>query len=141
MERHASAQWNGPLKEGRGSIALQSGVMRDVPYGFAARFGAQAGTNPEELVAASHAACFSMALSAELGRSQIQAQEIRTDATVKLEQQGEGWSVTESHLDLFARAPGAPRETVERAIQSAKANCPISKALRIPITLKTELET
>jgi osmotically inducible protein OsmC len=140
MKRSASAMWNGDLKSGNGTISTDSGVLTNTQYSFATRFEDGAGTNPEELIAAAHAGCFSMALSAQLGEAGIVAQSIRTTATVTLEKSGDGFAITAVHLDLTARVPGADQQAFEKAAENAKAGCPVSKVLNAKITLDKKLE-
>jgi osmotically inducible protein OsmC len=140
MKRSASAMWNGDLKSGNGTISTDSGVLTNTQYSFATRFEDGAGTNPEELIAAAHAGCFSMALSAQLGEAGIVAQSIRTTATVTLEKSGDGFAITAVHLDLTARVPGADQQAFEKAAEKAKAGCPVSKVLNAKITLDKKLE-
>jgi lipoyl-dependent peroxiredoxin len=141
MKRTASAQWTGGLKDGKGTISTQSGVLKDSPYGFKTRFEEQPGTNPEELIAAAHAGCFSMALSAQLGEKGMTAESIQTSATVTLEKVGDGFSITAVHLDLIAKIPGADPEAFETAANNAKAGCPVSKVLNAKITLSSKLDS
>ena len=141
MKRHAIAQWQGDLRHGKGKISSESGVLTDVPYGFSTRFEDVKGTNPEELVAAAHASCFTMALSAELGKAGIVAQNLRTTCTITLEKVGEGYSVTASHLDLVAKLPpGASSDAFLNAAHVAETGCPISKLLKAKITMDARLE-
>ena len=140
MKRTATAEWRGDLKSGRGSLSTESGVLKEARYSFTTRFEGEKGTNPEELVAAAHAGCFTMALSAELGKASLTAELLRTTATVSLEKDAGGWAVTESKLDLVARVPGATEETFRAAADAAKANCPMSKLLKAKITLDARLE-
>jgi lipoyl-dependent peroxiredoxin len=140
MKRRATAQWRGDLKTGKGSLSTESGVLTDTPYSFTTRFENEKGTNPEELVAAAHAGCFTMALSAELGKANLVAESLRTTATVALEKDGGSWSVTESHLELVGKVPGATAEAFRKAAESAETNCPISKLLKARITLDARLE-
>ena len=140
MQRKASARWQGTAKEGTGTISTQSGTLKDTPYSFVARFGDGKGTNPEELVAAAHAGCFTMALSAELGKANLVAESLRTNAVVTLEKGADGFSITESQLELVAKIPGASKEAFQAAADSAKANCPLSKLLKARITLTATLE-
>jgi osmotically inducible protein OsmC len=140
MQRKATAQWRGDLKTGKGSITTDSGVLTDTRYSFTTRFENEKGTNPEELVAAAHAGCFTMALSAELGKANLTAESLRTTATVSLEKGDSGFSVTESHLELTAKIPGASQEAFLAAARSAEVNCPISKLLKAKITLDAKLE-
>ncbi len=143
MERRATAVWNGGLKDGKGTISGESGVFRDMAYDFRKRFENDPGTNPEELIGAAHAGCFSMALSGELEKAGLRAERIRTTASVKLEMPGGAPTVTGIHLDLEARVPGATREAFERAANEAKENCPISRLLKpgTKITLAARLES
>jgi lipoyl-dependent peroxiredoxin len=139
MERKASAVWKGGLKEGTGRFSADSGVFQDTPYSFRMRFENEPGTNPEELIAAAHASCFSMALSGQLGERGLTADEIRTVATVTLEKTDSGFGVTKSHLDVNALIPGADEETFRQAAEAAKAGCPISKLLNAQITMSAKL--
>jgi osmotically inducible protein OsmC len=141
MKRHATAQWRGDLKTGRGTLTTESGVLDAARYSFTTRFENEKGTNPEELVAAAHAGCFTMALSAELGKVNLTAEVLTTTAVVVLEKDAGGWSITESQLDLVAKVPGASQEAFRVAADSAKANCPLSKLLKAKITLNARLET
>ena len=140
MQRKASAQWSGGLKDGKGTISADSGVLANVPYSFSRRFENEAGTNPEELIAAAHASCFSMATSAQLGNAGINAQSIAATATVALEKVGDSFSVTTSHLDVTIKAPGADRAKVQEAAENAKSGCPISKLLNAKITMDAKIE-
>jgi len=140
MNRKASAQWQGDLKTGKGTVSTESGVLQNTAYSFSTRFENGKGTNPEELVAAAHAGCFTMALSAELAKAGLTADSLRTTAEVSLEKNGGGWSVTESHLDLVARVPGASEEVFRTAAEAAEKNCPISKLLKAKITMNARLE-
>src|SRR5437879_6285430 len=141
MKRKATAEWHGGLKDGKGEISTGSGVLSKAQYSFGTRFEQGIGTNPEELIAASHAGCFAMALSAQLGEAKMVAESINATATVTLEKLESGWTVTESHLDVTARIPGANREAFETAAQNAKAGCPISKLLKANITMDAKLES
>ena len=140
MKRSASAMWNGDLRSGRGTISSDSGVLSNTQYSFATRFESGKGTNPEELIAAAHAGCFSMALSAELGEAGLVAQSIETKATVTLEKAGAGFAITAVHLTLIARIPGASQQAFETAADNAKTGCPVSKLLNATITLDKRLE-
>lgn len=140
MKRTASAVWSGGLKDGKGSISTQSGVLDNTQYGFSTRFENGAGTNPEELIAAAHAGCFTMALSAQLGEAGMTAQNLKTTATVTLEKVSDGFAITAVHLDLTAKIPGADRQAFEAAANKAKAGCPVSKLLNAAITLDAKLE-
>ena len=140
MERTASAVWNGSLKEGKGTMATQSGVLSDAPYSFVTRFENGKGTNPEELIAAAHAGCFTMALSAQLGTMNFTPQSLRTSAKLTLEKLDAGWTISKIHLDVSARVPGISASAFESAAASAKANCPVSRLLKAEITMDAHLE-
>ena len=140
MKRTASAAWTGGLKDGKGQISTQSGVLANTQYGFSTRFENGLGTNPEELIAAAHAGCFTMALSAQLGEVGMTAESLKTNATVTLEKVDDGFSITSVHLDLLAKIPGADRKAFEAAANKAKAGCPVSKLLNAKITLDAKLE-
>jgi len=139
MNRKASAIWQGGLKEGKGTISTESGVLSQTQYSFGTRFENGKGTNPEELIAAAHAGCFSMAFSAELGKSGMTPASIETSATVTLEKLDSGWTVTKVHLDVKAEIPGADAAVFNTAAETAKANCPISKLLKATITMQATL--
>ena len=138
--RKASAEWRGGLKDGKGTITSDSGVLQATQYSFGTRFEDGKGTNPEELIAAAHAGCFAMALSMILGQSGMTAESIKAQATVTLEKVGEAFEVTSSHLDVQAKIPGADPAAFEKAAQAAKAGCPISKLLKANITMNAGLE-
>ena len=140
MKRSASAIWEGDLKAGRGRISTASGVLKDTQYSFTTRFENGAGTNPEELIAAAHAGCFSMALSAQLDGAGLKATSIRTSATVTLDKTDAGWTVTASHLEVSAKVPGASQEAFNTAASNAKSGCPISRLLNAEITMDAKLE-
>ena len=140
MERTASAVWNGSLKEGKGTITTQSGLLSDAPYSFVTRFENGKGTNPEELIAAAHAGCFTMALSAQLGTMNFTPQSLRTSAKLTLEKLDAGWTISTIHLDVSARVPGISASAFESAAASAKANCPVSRVLKAEITMEAHLE-
>ena len=140
MQRTASAQWRGDLKTGKGTVSTASGVLSNSAYSFHTRFEDGKGTNPEELLAAAHAGCFSMALSAQLGQANLTAESIQTTCTITLEKQADGFAITESHLDLQARVPGASQEAFDSAVQAAKTGCPVSKLYKTNITLTAKLE-
>ena len=140
MERTASAVWNGSLKEGKGTMTTQSGVLSDAPYSFVTRFENGKGTNPEELIAAAHAGCFTMALSAQLGTMNFTPQSLRTSAKLTLEKLDAGWTISKIHLDVSARVPGISASAFESAAASAKANCPVSRLLKAEITMDAHLE-
>ena len=141
MKRKASAVWRGGLKDGKGTISSDSGVLKETQYSFGTRFENGAGTNPEELIAAAHAGCFSMAFSAELGKAGITPESIQTTATVTLDKTDAGFSVTESHLDVTARIPGVDRAKAMEIANAAKAGCPISRLLKTNITMDAKIET
>ena len=141
MKRKASAVWQGGLRDGKGTLSTDSGVLSDTRYSFSMRFENEKGTNPEELIAAAHAGCFSMALSGQLGEAGMTAERISTTATVTLEKTDEGFAVTAVHLDLTARVPGADQQAFEKAANNAKQGCPISKLLKASITLDAKLES
>ncbi len=140
MKRTASAVWKGGLKDGKGSISTESGVLSDTQYSFATRFEEGKGTNPEELIAAAHAGCFSMALSAQLGTENKTPESIQTEAAVTLLKTDAGFTVTAVHLKVRAKVPGASPPDFKQAAEAAKANCPISRLLKAEITLEAKLE-
>jgi osmotically inducible protein OsmC len=140
MVRKGSAVWNGSLKEGKGTVSTESGTLSNAQYSFSTRFENGKGTNPEELIAAAHAGCYSMALSAQLGNAGITPQSLETTAAVTLEKLDSGFTVTKIHLDLTARIPGVDKAVFDKAAADAKAGCPISKLLKAAeITLTTNL--
>lgn len=139
IRKKASAVWKGGLKDGKGTISTESGVLSNAQYGFKTRFEEGPGTNPEELIGAAHAGCFSMALSAQLGEAGLTAESINTSATVSLEKVEGGFSITAVHLDLVAKIPGATQQAFETAANNAKAGCPVSKLLNTNITLDAKL--
>src|SRR5262245_48630386 len=140
MKRKASAVWQGGLKDGKGTISTESGVLTNTPYNFSKRFEQEKGTNPEELIAAAHASCFAMATSAQLDGVGVKAQSISATANVTLEKVGEGFSVTSSHLEVTIKAPGAERAKIQTAADNAKSGCPISKLLNAKITIEAKIE-
>ncbi len=140
MKRYASAHWQGGLKDGKGTLTTQSGLLNQSPYSFTTRFEGQPGTNPEELIAAAHAGCFSMALSAELGKLAMTPESIRTTATVTMENIESGWTVTQVHLGVIVKLPNADTRKFEAATQAAKTGCPISRLLNTKITMDAKLE-
>ena len=140
MRRNAAAAWKGGFEDGKGTISTDSGVLSDTPYSFSARFEEGTGTNPEELIAAAHAGCFSMALSGQLGLAGLTAEIIRTTATVRLEKIDAGFAITSVHLDVRAKVPGADRLAFETAANNAKAGCPVSKLLNAEIIMEATLE-
>ncbi len=139
MKRSASATWNGGLKDGQGSVSTGSGVLTNTRYGFSTRFEDQPGSNPEELIAAAHAACFSMALSSELGKAGMSPQRIDTKATLTFDKTDAGFTVTRIHLDTTASVPGAAADAFRAAADKAKTGCPISRLLKAEITLEAKL--
>ncbi|HEY7444055.1 MAG TPA: OsmC family protein [Vicinamibacterales bacterium] len=139
MKRSASAVWTGGLKDGKGTVSTESGTLSDVPYNFRMRFESEKGTNPEELIAAAHAACFSMALSKILGDAGMKAESIDTKATVSLDQVEGGFAVTSSALETRVRIPNADKAAFQKAADAAKSGCPVSKLLNARITLEATL--
>lgn len=139
ITKTGSAKWQGGLKDGTGEVSTQSGALSAQPYGFATRFEDKPGTNPEELIGAAHAACFSMALSAVLGEAGLTADELATTATVTVEPGDGGFVIPAVHLTLRAKIPGASQEAFEEAAAKAKAGCPVSKVLNAEITLDAQL--
>ncbi|HTA24258.1 MAG TPA: OsmC family protein [Terriglobales bacterium] len=140
MQRKASAIWKGGLKDGKGSVSSASGVLANTPYSFTTRFENTPGTNPEELIAAAHAACFSMALSVQLGTANLTPSSIETSATLTFEKLDSGWTITASHLDVVGRVPGADQAAFQKAADNAKSGCPVSKVLKANITMTAKLE-
>lgn len=141
MKRKGSAVWKGEIKSGEGVVSTESGVLDAAPYSFAKRFGDEPGTNPEELIGAAHAACYSMALSGALGKAGIPPEEISTSAEVSIDKDGEGFKISTVRLTVTARIPGASEEDFLAAAQGAKENCPVSKLLNAEITLDATLES
>jgi lipoyl-dependent peroxiredoxin len=141
MKRNASAEWKGGLKDGKGTISSDSGVLANTQYSFSTRFEDGKGTNPEELIAAAHAGCFSMALSAQLGTMGLTPASIRTSASVSLDKVGDGFAITAVHLVVKASVPGADAAQFETAANNAKAGCPVSKVLKATITMDATLES
>lgn len=140
MQRHASAVWQGTLKEGNGTLSTQSGVLQATPYSFSGRFESGAGTNPEELIAAAHAGCFTMALGAKLSAAGFPPEKLSTRANLTLEQVQGNWTITTIHLELTGKVPGVERAKFDELANDAKANCIISRALTAQITLAARLE-
>jgi lipoyl-dependent peroxiredoxin len=140
MQRKASAVWKGGLKDGKGTVSATSGVLSNTPYSFTTRFENTPGTNPEELIAAAHAACFSMALSAQLGAANLTPDSINTSATLTMDKLDAGWTITTIQLDVSARVPKADEAAFNRAAENAKAGCPVSKVLNAKITMNAKLE-
>jgi osmotically inducible protein OsmC len=141
MQRKASAVWKGGLKDGKGSVSAASGVLSNTPYSFSTRFENTPGTNPEELIAAAHAACFSMALSAQLGGANLTPESINTTATLTMEKQDAGWTITAVHLEVVARVPKADAAAFQKAADNAKSGCPVSKVLKADITMDAKLQS
>jgi osmotically inducible protein OsmC len=139
MKRTASAQWTGDLKSGAGILSTASGVLSSTPYSFKSRFEQGTGTNPEELLAAAHAGCFTMALSGQLGAAGMTAESIHTVATVTMDKLEVGWTVTGVHLDVTAKIPGADPAKFQTAAHNAETGCPISRLLKAPITMDARL--
>jgi len=140
MKRNGSAVWKGGLKDGKGTVSTDSGVLSNTQYSFSTRFEDGKGTNPEELIAAAHAGCFSMALSAQLGNAGMTAESIATTATVNLEKTDAGFTITAVHLDVKAKIPGADKTAFDTAAANAKAGCPVSRVLNATITMNATLE-
>jgi lipoyl-dependent peroxiredoxin len=141
MQRKASAIWKGGLKDGKGSVSSTSGVLSNTPYSFTTRFENTPGTNPEELIAAAHAACFSMALSAQLGTASLTPSSIETSATLTMEKLDAGWTITAIHLDVVGKVPGATDAKFQELAGNAKAGCPVSRVLNAKITMDAKLES
>ena len=139
MQRTGSAHWSGGLKDGKGTVSTASGVLHGTQYSFSTRFENGAGTNPEELIAAAHAGCFSMALSAQLGNVGMTAESIDTTATITLEKTEAGFSITASHLDVTVKIPGADQAKFEEAAKAAETGCPVSRVLNAKITMDAKL--
>src|SRR5882762_9259576 len=140
MQRKGSAEWKGGLKDGKGTVSSASGILSHTPYSFTTRFENAPGTNPEELIAAAHAACFSMALSAQLGGANLTPESINTSATLTMEKQDSGWAITAVHLDVVGRVPNADAAAFQKAAENAKSGCPVSKVLKANITMTAKLE-
>ncbi|NQY85379.1 MAG: OsmC family protein [Alcanivorax sp.] len=139
MNKFASAHWEGDIKKGKGTISTQSGALKEQPYGFNTRFEDEPGTNPEELIGAAHAGCFSMAFSLELGNAGYTADSIDTKAKVTLDKDGDGFSITRIHLDMNAKIPGINDAEFQKIANGAKEGCPVSKVLNAEITLDAKL--
>lgn len=140
MKRTASAVWTGDLKQGKGSLNSQSGVLKETPYSFHTRFEQGAGTNPEELIAAAHAGCFTMATSASLGKAGFTPERLSTEASLTLEQVDGNWTITAIHLTMTAKVPGIDQQKFQEIAADAKANCPVSRVLKAKLTLDAKLE-
>ena len=141
MQRTATAHWSGGLKDGKGTVSTQSGVLKQAQYSFSTRFENGIGTNPEELIAAAHAGCFSMALSAQLGEAGMKADGIDTTATLTMEKTDAGFTITAVHLDVNAKVPGADQSKFDQAAQNAKKGCPVSRVLNANITMTAKLNS
>ena len=139
MQRKGSAHWSGGLKEGKGTVSTASGVLNNTQYSFSTRFENGIGTNPEELIAAAHASCFTMALSAQLGNAGMTPESIDTTATITLEKTDAGFTITSSHLDVAAKIPGADKARFDEAAKAAETGCPISRVLNTKITMDAKL--
>ena len=140
MQRKASAVWQGDLKAGKGSISTDSGTLKNTQYSFSTRFENGVGTNPEELLAAAHAGCFTMALSAQLGGANLTPESISTNVTLTMEKLDSGWTITASHLDVIGKVPGADAATFQKYAEAAEKGCPVSKVLNAKITMNAKLE-
>ncbi|HEV8052054.1 MAG TPA: OsmC family protein [Parachlamydiaceae bacterium] len=140
MQRKASAIWQGGIKDGKGSISTESGVLKQTQYSFSARFENGIGTNPEELLAAAHAGCFTMALSGKLGEAGMVANRLDATATVTLEEVQDGFSITKSHIDVVADIPGADKVKFDAAVHAAETGCPVSKLFKAEITVSAKLK-
>lgn len=139
INRHGSAVWEGAIKDGKGAISTDSGALKSYPYGFASRFEGTPGTNPEELIAAAHAGCFTMTVALVLGEAKLVAEHMQTSAQVTLEQVADGYAITAVHLTLVAKVSGTDQATFEKLVAAAKAGCPVSKLLKADITLDATL--
>jgi osmotically inducible protein OsmC len=140
MQRKASAVWKGGLKDGKGTISAPGGALNNTQYSFTSRFESGAGTNPEELIAAAHAACFSMALSVQLGEAKLTPESISTNVTLSFDKLDTGWTITESHLDVVGKVPGADAATFQKCAEAAEKGCPVSKVLKAKISMTATLE-
>src|ERR1700732_2513306 len=139
MKRTATAIWTGDLKQGKGTLSTASNVLKQTPYSFTTRFENAAGTNPEELIAAAHAGCFSMALSAQLGGANLTPESISTTVTLSLDKLDSGWAITASHIDVVGKVPGADAATFPKYAEAAEKGCPVSKVLNAKITMSAKL--
>ena len=140
MKRKASAVWKGDLKTGKGSISTESGVLKETQYSFSTRFENGVGTNPEELIAAAHAGCFSMALAAQLGGANLTPESISTNVTLTMDKLDSGWTITASHIDVVGKVPGTDAATFQKYAEAAEKGCPVSKVLNAKITMSAKLE-
>jgi osmotically inducible protein OsmC len=141
MKRKGLATWSGGIKDGKGTVSTDSGVLENTQFSFSTRFEDGKGTNPEELIAAAHAGCFSMALSGQLGKAGLTAERISTVASVTLDKSPDGFAITAVHLDVTAKVPGAGRQAFDKAATEAKKGCPVSKVLNAAITMDAKLES
>lgn len=141
MKTSGSATWQGGIKDGKGTMSSKSGALDGYPYGFASRFEGKQGSNPEELIGAAHAGCFTMALSLILGEAGLTADRMATSADVTLDKVGDGFEITKVHLTLTAKIPGADQAKFEELAGKAKAGCPVSKLLKAEITMDATLES
>ncbi|HVW83266.1 MAG TPA: OsmC family protein [Bryobacteraceae bacterium] len=141
MKRTAQAHWQGDLKQGKGSLTTASHTLNNAPYSFHTRFEDGQGTNPEELLAAAHAGCFTMALSAQLQQAGLKADSLETVCSISLEKKDDGFAITESHLELKAKVPGATKEAFDKAVHAAETGCPVSKLYKTSITVNAILES
>ncbi len=139
MTRYGESTWRGSIKEGGGSISLESGVLKDTPYGFSSRFEDAKQTNPEELIGAAHSACFAMALSLELGKAGFEADELKATSSITIEKDGEGFTITKAHLALVARVPDVQDDEFQKIAKAVSVGCPVSKLLNAEITLEATL--
>jgi lipoyl-dependent peroxiredoxin len=139
MQRKASAVWKGGLKDGKGTMSAPGGVLNNTQYSFSTRFENAPGTNPEELIAAAHAGCFSMALSGQLGSANLTPESISTTVTLSLEKLDSGWTITASHIDVVGKVPGADAATFQKYAEAAEKGCPVSKVLNAKITMSAKL--
>jgi lipoyl-dependent peroxiredoxin len=140
MQRKASAVWKGGLKDGKGTISAPGGVLNNTQYSFSTRFENAPGTNPEELIAAAHAGCFSMALSGQLGGANLTAESINTTVTLSLDKLDSGWTITASHIDVAAKVPGADAATFQKCAEAAEKGCPVSKVLNAKVSMTATLQ-
>jgi lipoyl-dependent peroxiredoxin len=140
MQRKASAVWKGGLKDGKGTISAPGGVLNNTQYSFSTRFENAPGTNPEELIAAAHAGCFSMALSAQLGGANLTPESISTTVTLSLDKLDSGWTITASHIEVVGKVPGADAATFQKYAEAAEKGCPVSKVLNAKITMNAKLQ-
>lgn len=139
IKRTAQAQWNGSIKEGAGTLTAPGGALKNTPYSFASRFENANGTNPEELIAAAHAGCFTMALTFIMSNAGITPTKLATNATLSMEQAGGGWQISAIHLDVTGTVPGIDAAKFQQLAGEAKANCPVSKVLNAKITMEAKL--